>query len=603
MPSSTAPPALSNSLTPLASFKLFAADVASGAREIRVATSIFILLGAATEGFGLMLLLPLVNVVGKAGLGGGLLDRGAARVLALLPSSSAVGQIAGLLGAFAALMAVRAWALVNRDVLLARLESGFVEQLRTRVVNALATAEWAALTRLRHGRVAHVLSADIRSCGLAAHLTLQSAVAIVVLCLHITLALLLSLPIAAIVMLLLMIGGLALRSTLRRSRQLGSELTESSYRLSDDTNQFLGGLKLAFSQNLQDGFAREYRNTVAYGVKREIAFARQRSAGQVALTSLAACVAGIALLLGFGVFGTSPSALIALLVVLARMSGPTAQVQQNLQYIAHSLPAYEQIRRLVDELAINSAKPSADDADLDVGQPGDIVFVNVSFTYHEAAGRAASLADIDLTLRGGEFVGIAGSSGAGKTTLLDLLVGLLPPDKGEISVGGRRLDGAWLAAWRNRLSYVSQDPYLFNDSVAGNLRWARPDASVEEMRRALAIAGAERLLDRFPQGLHTVVGERGTLLSGGERQRIALARALIRRPTLLILDEATNAIDVEAERTILQELAALCPRPIIIMVAHREQSLALCERIITLDKGRIVASGSMPARSTVAEQD
>ena len=191
-------------------------------------------------------------------------------------------------------------------------------------------------------------------------------------------------------------------------------------------------------------------------------------------------------------------------------------------------------------------------------------------------------------LREGEFVGITGASGAGKTTLLDVLVGLLAPDRGSMTVGGQRLDASALGAWRDRLSYVSQDPYLFHDSVAGNLTWARPDAADDDMWRALRLAGADGLVAGLPGGLETIVGERGTLLSGGERQRIALARALIREPRLLILDEATNAIDVEGERAILDRLAALTPRPTVVMVAHREQSLAFCQRLIALDAGRIV---------------
>ncbi|HEU0044532.1 ABC transporter ATP-binding protein [Sphingomonas sp.] len=546
-----------------------------------------------------MLLLPLINVVGQVGLGGGIVDRVAARAVALLPGTSMVMQLASLLAIFLGLMAVRAWAIINRDVLLAKLQTGFVELLRIRLVEAMVRADWSGLTRLRHGRVSHILSNDIRSCGLAAHLTLQSMVAAVMLSVQITLALLLSPAVALIVLALLAGGALTLRPALRRSRQLGTQLTDAGFQLTDDTNQFLGGLKLAFSQNLQHGFAQEFRETVAFGSSREVAFARHRSIGQVALTSLAAAVAGVALLLGFGVFKTSPSALIALLVVLARMSGPAAQLQQNLQYIAHSLPAYEQIGKLTRELSEvpgtigQDARPRPARAT----SAADVVFSGVSYSHGSDPAGRAGVTDIDLVLRSGELVGITGPSGAGKTTLLDLLVGLLSPASGTITVNGQILDLASAPDWRARLSYVSQDPYLFHDTVAGNLAWAHPGATPEAMWHALEVAGANRLVAAMPDGLATVVGERGTLLSGGERQRIALARALIRNPALLILDEATNAIDVEAERAILCGLASLASRPTVIMVAHREQSLAFCERVITLEAGRIVAERSSPTLS------
>lgn len=567
-------------------FGTFAADFVRGAPGLGGRAVVFTLLAALTEGFGLLLLLPLVNVLAGTSLGGGLIDRVAADLVAFLPGSTPTTRLAVLLAAFAGLMVLRAWSILNRDVLLARLQTGFVERLRIRIVERLARAEWRVLAGLRHGRISHVLSNDIRSCGLAAQLALQAGVGGVLLAVQMILALLLSPAVALLVVVLLALGALLLRPALRRSRQLGTELTESNFRLTDDTNQFLGGLKLAFSQNLQGGFAREFRETLSYSALREIAFARQRSVGQIALTSLAAAVAGLALLLGFGVFDTSPPALIALLIVLARMSGPAAQIQQNLQYVAHSLPAYDEIVRLDADLATAVAGDPAQPQAAEAPPPGGtIALSDVAFAHGGAD--APGVSGIDLVLRPGEFVGITGHSGAGKTTLIDLLVGLLTPERGTVSVGGEALRGAALAAWRDRISYVSQDPYLFHDSIAGNLRWARPDASAADMQDALALAGADALVAALPQGIDTVVGERGSRLSGGERQRIALARALIRRPELLILDEATNAIDVAGERAILDRLAALSPRPTVLMVAHREQSLARCERLIRLEGGRI----------------
>lgn len=575
----------------LHSFRVFAADLVRSSGTLGRRTLVLTLFGALLEGIGLILLLPLVNVISGAGTGSGIIDRAAQSVITLLPAQSAAARLALLLAGFALLMVVRAAVIVGRDVSIARLQTGFVEELRLRVVHALADADWAVLTRLRHGRISHVLSNDIRSCGLAAQLSLQATVAAVLFAVQMVIALFLSAPIALFVFLLLGFGALLLRPALRRSRNLGVELTDASFRLTDDTNQFLGGLKLAFSQNLQGHFVAEFRRMLAFGASREVAFARQRTMGQVALTSLAAAVAGAALLLGFTVFRTSPTSLIALLVVLARMSGPAAQLQQNLQYIAHSLPAYEKILVLETELAAAGGGPRPELAATPAAIGGDLALTAASYLHGGGAGDSeeAGVRTVDLIVRPGEFVGIAGPSGAGKTTLVDLIVGLLPPQSGTVTVGGVRLEGATLRAWRDRISYVSQDAFLFHESISDNLLWARSGASEDDLRHVLGLAGASELIGKLPRGLGTVVGERGSLLSGGERQRIALARALIREPVLLVLDEATNAIDIAGERAILERLARLNPRPTIVMVAHREQSLALCERIVTLDHGRIVA--------------
>ncbi|HZD91303.1 MAG TPA: ATP-binding cassette domain-containing protein, partial [Pseudolabrys sp.] len=220
---------------------------------------------------------------------------------------------------------------------------------------------------------------------------------------------------------------------------------------------------------------------------------------------------------------------------------------------------------------------------------GPIVFDDVTFL-HDADGEAAchGVRSLSVSVAPGEFVGISGASGAGKTTFADLLVGLHMPQRGGITVAGTALAGAALKAWRNRVSYVAQDPVLFHDTVRRNLGWANPRASEAEMWQALTLADAEALVRGMAHGLDTIVGERGTLVSGGERQRLALARALLRQPRLLILDEATSAIDVAGERAILRRLQARAPLLTVIIIAHRSESLALCSRVLRFAGGRVV---------------
>jgi ABC-type multidrug transport system fused ATPase/permease subunit len=196
---------------------------------------------------------------------------------------------------------------------------------------------------------------------------------------------------------------------------------------------------------------------------------------------------------------------------------------------------------------------------------------------------------LNLTIAPGTFLGVSGPTGAGKTTLADLLIGLLEPDSGDIAVGGAPLRGAAAIKWRDHVSYVVQDPYLFRDTIRRNLLWANPQAKDAEVWDALAIAGVNDFVASLPAGLYTVLGERGTLISGGERQRLCLARAVLRRPFLFVLDEATSAIDVPAERKIIKAMLDLKPRPTIVMIAHREQSLDFCDRMVRLQNSRAVA--------------
>jgi ABC-type multidrug transport system fused ATPase/permease subunit len=205
------------------------------------------------------------------------------------------------------------------------------------------------------------------------------------------------------------------------------------------------------------------------------------------------------------------------------------------------------------------------------------------------AGAAPGVFDLNIAIEQGSFIGLNGPSGSGKTTLSDLLVGLYSPKRGTITVAGEQLDGEVLERWRSSLSYVVQDPFLFHDTIRNNLLWAREESSEDELWSALALAGADEFVRATDAQLDTVVGERGSLLSGGERQRIALARAILRRPSLLVLDEATNAIDVRGEAEILDRLSRLSPRPTVLIIAHRASSLDFCDRVLELRNGRVIS--------------
>jgi ATP-binding cassette subfamily C protein len=214
----------------------------------------------------------------------------------------------------------------------------------------------------------------------------------------------------------------------------------------------------------------------------------------------------------------------------------------------------------------------------------------VNYRYDETRQSGDAIIDLNIAIEPGSFVGVTGPSGAGKTTFADLLIGLLEPQTGGITVGGTPLRGAAAATWRDHVSYVVQDPYLFRDTIRRNLLWASPQSSETEIWQALAVAEADALVAGMADGLDTVLGERGALVSGGERQRLCLARAVLRRPWLFVLDEATSAIDVATERKILERIVGLNPRPTVVMIAHRDESLADCDRILRFQSGKRVTS-------------
>jgi ABC-type multidrug transport system fused ATPase/permease subunit len=580
----------------LPSLAAFLGDFLRYAGSGAIVAGLLVAAGAVFESLGLVLLIPILGVVVGSGKSAGAFRRIAAPLFQATAAQSPFARLVLLLAIFGALMLVRAVVVTWRDLRLAQLQIGFLEWLRGGVADLLGGARWDRLVRLRHARITHLMSGDIQRVSTGASFLMQSAVSIVMLAMQCVVALWLAPALAAVAFALLLVIGLGLAPLVRRALRLGRYVTGANLSLLDAATQFLGGLKLAISQNLQGSFTREFRENLQELAKRQIQSLRQRSYARLFLNLLSAAVGAAILLIGFGWLHEPAPVLITLLLIISRMSGPVGQLQQGLQQVALALPAYEKVVELKSELAT-------------VGEPtprviapfpkGPVVFEDVTFHHApdtsggEGEGEVGGgVEHLDFTLAPGEFVGVSGPSGAGKTTLADLLVGLFPPQRGRILVGGRLLEGDTLAAWRAGVAYVSQDPFLFHDSVRRNLSWANPAATEAEMWAALELTDAVAVVRRMDLGLDAVVGERGALVSGGERQRIALARAILRRPRLLILDEAANAIDVAAERAVMERIAALSPTPTIVMIAHRPESLAPCHRVLRLEQGRLLAEPS-----------
>ena len=216
---------------------------------------------------------------------------------------------------------------------------------------------------------------------------------------------------------------------------------------------------------------------------------------------------------------------------------------------------------------------------------------NIFYTYPEA--QAPSLQGLSLKVGRGEAVGIAGASGAGKSTLVDVLLGLLTPDTGEVRIDGEPL-GIQIASWQRSIGYIPQNVYLSDDTIRRNVAFGVPDNQINEakVKRALRLAQLGAFIQSLPQQLETRVGELGVRISGGQRQRIAIARALYHNPEVLVMDEATAALDNETERSIVQALEAFKGEKTMLIIAHRLSTIRDCDRIFWMKDGRVSDSGT-----------
>ncbi|HET6622403.1 MAG TPA: ATP-binding cassette domain-containing protein, partial [Candidatus Saccharimonadales bacterium] len=221
---------------------------------------------------------------------------------------------------------------------------------------------------------------------------------------------------------------------------------------------------------------------------------------------------------------------------------------------------------------------------------GRVVFDNVSFA-HPDDKKDVLFTKLNLDIKAGQKIGLVGHSGSGKTTLTKLLLRFMDTDTGSITIDGHNIRDIAQTDLRSSIAYVPQEPLLFHRTLAENIAYAKPDASLEEIRSAADKANALEFIERLPHGFDTVVGERGIKLSGGQRQRIAIARAILKDAPVLILDEATSALDSESEKSIQQALSQLMKGRTAIVIAHRLSTIRKLDRIIVMETGMIREDG------------
>ncbi len=274
--------------------------------------------------------------------------------------------------------------------------------------------------------------------------------------------------------------------------------------------------------------------------------------------------------------------LYAFMRIIPILGGITA----NRNSLEGFFPSFEQVMNLrlrARELEQKSGKRPFQ------GFQRDLVLENLTFAY---PGHEPVLRNIEVRIPKGKMVAFVGGSGAGKSTLIDVIMGFNEPSAGSITIDGVALHDYDIVSYRSRIGYVPQDSILFNMSIRDNLLWAKDDATDAELQKAAAQAYSTEFIESFPEGYNTLVGDRGVRLSGGQIQRISLARALLRKPEILILDEATSSLDTQSERLIQQAIESIAGETTVIVIAHRLSTIINADYIYVLDNGKVIEEGT-----------
>lgn len=300
---------------------------------------------------------------------------------------------------------------------------------------------------------------------------------------------------------------------------------------------------------------------------------------------------GIALVIGVGgilaaINGIRSSEIVKFVLYLNLLYTPISAFARISEDLQNSLAAGERILNL---FSIQSEVQEAENP-IDLNQvTGEIQFQNVSFSYEK---ENSVLKDINLTIAPGERIALVGPTGGGKTTIANLITRFYDPDQGTITLDGHDLKEISFQSLRDQISIVLQDVFLFHGTVAENIAYGVDNPTDEEIRNAAKIANADSFIIEMPQGYDTIIGERGIKLSGGQKQRISIARAILRNKPILILDEATAAIDNTTEKLIHQAIEQVIQNRTTIIIAHRLSTIRNCDRILVVDNGEIIEEGT-----------
>jgi ATP-binding cassette subfamily C protein len=453
-----------------------------------------------------------------------------------------------------------------------------VTDLRRKIVSNLLNVRWRYLVNQPSGRIANVISHDATRAANAYSLSAMTIAMIGQAIVMMTVALVVSFKLAIIA---LVVGGLtmsALHLLVKASKKAGKAQTTRTKKLVVFLTDTLANLKLIRAMNRQEPFAGllEKRISRLRKALRQVVFTRE------AVANFQDIVMSIFLGVGFYVlyknFAIPLPELLVSGIVIAKSVSALGKVQKSYQKAVVLQSAFVVTRELIEETANDPEPPRGHVVpEFDTG----LRFENVSFAYESEP----VLRDINLTIRKGELTVFLGPSGAGKSTIVDLIFSLYRPNSGMLSIDSVPINEIDVKAWRNQLGYVPQDVILLHDTVAANLTLGDQSITEEQIWEALELAGVDDAVRELPEGLETMVGERGMRFSGGQRQRLALARALVRKPRLLVLDEVTSALDHDTAQRVAASIADLLPQTTILAVTHRPEFVDIADQIYRIEGG------------------
>ena len=554
-------------------------------KKVTLALCLMVLI-SLTQGVSLILLVPLLQLVGL-NVTQGSLGQIAGVVSTVFTSLGLQLNIATVLIIYVAVISFIA--ILNRlqTLMTAEIQFQFAAHMRKQLYMAITNSNWLFLSTMKSSNFAHALTNEIEriSNGTGRFLSLLSSIMILIV------YIIFALKLAGIITGVIFIVGISILLVLRRmvnkSRSSGQEITTTTQDLYSSILQHLDGMKTIKSFGMQDENIRVFSNQTNKVAKNYLKSIQTYADVKLLFDVGTVIVLAIMVIILLEVIKLPTASLFLLIYLFIMMIPQFSIIQNSYQYFITMLPAYNNVIMLKEQCLENTeVKALGERVELN----NAVELKNVWFSYQ--SDEYFSMKDLNLKIYAGKTTAIVGLSGAGKSTVADLVMGLIQPNEGEITVDDIPINKNFPGYWKDQIGYVAQETFLFNETIRLNLLLAQPKANEKDIIDALKLASANEFVSKLPEGLDTVIGDRGVKFSGGERQRLALARALLRKPSLLILDEATSNLDSKNEKKILKAIDDLHGEITILIIAHRLSTIENADYIYLIDEGQILESGT-----------
>jgi len=540
---------------------------------------VLMMLQGLTAGAGLLMIIPLLQLIGFDTTAGSATNGLAEKLGELFQLFNLSLNLPVILLFY--ILIISAIAILNYYLALfkVRLQQAFICSLRQELYEALLYSQWQFIISHKMSDFTHSLTTQVQAIGHATQLMLTLLSQLVLAMVFIILSLILSWQMTLLATgfaLLLLFLLLPLNRLIYGSGQKQLHGFKAIFSL---LTEQLASLKMIKSYASEQQYAEKVLHA-----------SRELELQHVKIIQINAMIRMIYLIGGAVAFSTlfyiavtwlavPYAALLLLLVIFARLLPLVSSMQSSYQRLLHQLPAFEDVE------AMKQRCHAAKEAPFHFKQTTPILnrelrLEDVSYRYPSKHNPV--IKNLSLTINRNQTLALVGPSGAGKSTLTDILAGLLQPDFGNLYCDDIKLEDERLLAWRQGVAYVTQEVFLFHDTIRANLSWVVPNTDDQKLWEVLRQASAEEFVHQLPEGLDTIVGDRGVRLSGGERQRLALARAILSNPQLLILDEATSALDLENEMKIKQALQQLHGKMTIVIIAHRQATIEHADALLEL---------------------